>query len=137
MRKFYPKHHIIISYDRSLLGIQTTPSLNKTLKSNIFNFTLIVRTPFDYHRFLQVLSHFRGFEPHLRRFFSSEIWYQMVFFICFNIFESYVISLRGQDNLKTQKCVQEIIKIKIAIYLCSIDISKLKFFSYIHQASVV
>ena len=25
------------------------------------------------HRFLQVLSHFRGFEPHLRRYFFFEI----------------------------------------------------------------
>ena len=61
----------------------------------------------------------------------------MVFFMCFDIFESYVISLRGQDNLKTQKCVQEIIKIKIAIYLCSIVITKLKIFIYNYQASVV
>ena len=27
------------------------------------------------HRFLQVLSHIRGFEPQLRRYFFSEIWY--------------------------------------------------------------
>ena len=27
------------------------------------------RTPFHYHIFLQVLSHFRGFEPQLRRYF--------------------------------------------------------------------
>ena len=52
----------------------------------------------------------------------------MVFFMCFNILESYVISLRGQDSLKTQKCLQEVIKIKIAIYLSSIDIIYLKKF---------
>ena len=34
----------------------------------------------------------------------------MGFFIYFNILESYVINLRGQDNLKTQKFVQEISK---------------------------
>ena len=49
--------------------------------------------------------------------FFSEILHQMDFFLHFNILESYVISLRGQDNLKTQK-VQEISKIAIAIYLC-------------------
>ena len=40
-----------------------------TLKSIIFNSTLTVRTSSDYHRFLQVLSHFRGFEPQPRRLF--------------------------------------------------------------------
>ena len=39
------------------------------LKSIIFNSTLKVRTPSHDHRFLQVLSHFRGFEPHQRRYF--------------------------------------------------------------------
>ena len=42
------------------------------------------------------------------------------FFTYFDILESYVINLRGQDNLKTQQFVQEISKITIAIYLCSI-----------------
>ena len=74
----------------------------------------------DGHRFLQVMSHFRGFEPHLRRYFFYEIWYQMGFFTYFDILESYVINLRGQDHLKTSKFVQEISKIAIAIYLCSI-----------------
>ena len=43
--------------------------------------------------------------------FFSEILYQMDFFLHFNIIESY-------DNLKTQKFVQEMSKILIAIYLC-------------------
>ena len=126
----FPKNYVVICFCVFWTWQCDTKKKAKTsLKSNISNFTLIVRTPFDYHRFLQVLSHFRGFDPHLRRFFSSEIWYQMVFFMCFNILESYVIKIRGQDNLKTEKCLQEIIKIKIAIYLCSIDIISLKIFS--------
>ena len=39
------------------------------VKYNICNSTLIFRTPSHCHRFLQVLSHFRGFEPHPRRYF--------------------------------------------------------------------
>ena len=40
-----------------------------SLKSIILNSTLIICTPSHDHRFLQVLSHFRGFEPHPRRYF--------------------------------------------------------------------
>ena len=57
----------------------------------------------------------------------SEILYQMDFFLHFDILESYVISLRGHHNLKTQK-VQEISK--IAIYLCSIHFNSLKIYNY-------
>ena len=39
------------------------------LKLNIFNFTVTVRTPSHDHRFLQVLSHFCGFEPIPGRYF--------------------------------------------------------------------
>ena len=42
------------------------------------------------------------------------------FFTYSDILESYVINLIVQDNLKTQQFVQEIGKIAIAIYLCSI-----------------
>ena len=59
--------------------------------------------------------------------FFSEILYQMEFFLHSNILESYLISLRGQNNLKTQK-VQEISK--IAIYLCSIHFNYLKICSH-------
>ena len=38
------------------------------LKSNICNSTLIFRTGFHCHIFLHLLSHFRGFEPHPRRY---------------------------------------------------------------------
>ena len=44
----------------------------------------------------------------------------MGFFTYFDILESYVINLRSQDHVKTSKFVQEISKIAIAIYLCSI-----------------
>ena len=40
----------------------------KCLKSNICNSTLIFRTGFHCHIFLHLLSHFRGFEPHPRRY---------------------------------------------------------------------
>ena len=39
------------------------------------------------------------------------------FFTYSNTLESHVINLRGQENLKTQKFVQEMREIAIAIYL--------------------
>ena len=41
----------------------------------------------------------------------------MGFFIHSNTLESHVINLRGQDNLKTQKFVQGMRKIAIAIFI--------------------
>jgi hypothetical protein len=43
------------------------------LKSIITNSTILFRPGFHCHIFLQVLSHFRGFEPQLRRTFFSQI----------------------------------------------------------------
>ena len=61
----------------------------------------------------------------------------MGLFTYFDILESYVIHLRGQDNLKTQKFVQEIRKIAVVICLCSIHFNKLKICFNNHLASVV
>ena len=36
-----------------------------------------------------------------------------------NTLESHVVNFRGQENLKTQKYVQEMREIAIAIYLCT------------------
>ena len=47
--------------------------LNELLKSHPNERTFSWHSGFEGHRFLQVLSHFRGFEPHLRRYFLSEI----------------------------------------------------------------
>ena len=87
--------------------------VNKVLKSYSNERTFSWHSGFEGHRFLQVLSHFRGFEPHLRRYFflKSDIKWT---FLHFDVLKSYVISL------KTQKFVKEISKIAIAIYLCSI-----------------
>ena len=41
------------------------------------------------------------------------------YFTISNILESHIINLRGQGNLKTQKFVQEMREILIAIYLCT------------------
>ena len=54
-----------------------------------------------------------------------------------NILESLVIKIRGQDNLKTQKIVQEIREIVIAIYLCNIHFYSLINYSFFYQASMV
>ena len=99
------------------------------LKSNICNFTLRIRPPSHHHRFLQVLSHFRGFEPHQRRYFflKSDIKW------AFSSLESYVINLNGQNNHKTQKNIQEMCKIAIAIYLCSIHFKKVKYWILVNK----
>ena len=101
-----PPHPLMIL----LLVIQIT---QYNLKLIISNSTILFRTGFHCHQFLQVMSHFRGFEPQLRRYFflKSDIKWT---FLHFNVLKSYVISL------KTQKFVKEISKIAIAIYLCSI-----------------
>ena len=69
-------------------------SNNTKVASEWENFFLTLRQ--DGHRFLQVLSHFRGFEPHLRRYFFSEILFQMDFFLHFDILER----LRQPQNSK-------------------------------------
>ena len=45
----------------------------------------------------------------------------------FSSLESYVINLNGQNNLKIQKIVQEMCKIAIVIYLCSIHFKKVEY----------
>ena len=99
------------------------------------NFFLTLRQ--DGHRFLQVMSHFRGFEPHLRRYFFYEIWYQMGFFTYFDILESYVINLLGHYNLKTQRFVKNYCIITIAIYSCILYNVLLKIFLVWQQGSMV
>ena len=98
------------------------------LKSIILNSTLIFRPPSHCHRFLQVLSHFRGFEPQLRRIFFLKSDTKWSFFIYSNILESLVINLRGHTTSKL-KFVQEMSKIVIAIYLCGIY--SLKYLKYL------
>ena len=63
------------------------------------------------------------------------------YFTISNILESHIINLRGQGNLKTQKFVQEMREIAIAIYLCThtytCSLKSQKFASHSSQASVV
>ena len=64
-------------------------------------------------------NHFRGFEPHPRRYFFQKSDVNWAFFIHANTLESHVINLRGQENLKPKRFVQEMREIAIAIYLCT------------------
>ena len=94
----------------------------------ISNCTILFRPGFHCHQFLQVLSHFRGFEPQLRRIFFLKSDTKWSFFIYSNILESLVINLRGHTTSKL-KFVQEMSKIVIAIYLCGIY--SLKYLKYL------
>ena len=55
------------------------------------------------HRILQVLSHFRGFEPRLRRFFFMKSDIKWALFMYSNTLEI----IRDEDNMKTQLFVYE------------------------------
>ena len=107
------------------------------LKLNISNITLTECTPSHDHRFLQALSHFVGSSPSWGDFFFLKSYTKWSFFIYSNILESHVINLRGQDNLKTQKIVQEIREIVIAIYLCNIHFYPLINYIFFYQVSMV
>ena len=51
----------------------------------------------------------------------------------FSSLESYVININGQNNLKTQINIQEMCKIAIAIYLCSIHFKKVKYWIVVNK----
>ena len=64
-------------------------------------------------------NHFVGSSPTRGNIFFLKSDLNRAFFIHSNTLESHVIYLRGQENLKIQKCVQEMREIAIAIYLCT------------------
>ena len=66
-------HVLCKCFEPEIANSANQNKINFALKSNIFNFTLTKCTPSDDHRFLQVLSHFRGLKPQPWRYFFSEI----------------------------------------------------------------
>ena len=70
------------------------------LKSYSNKRTFSWHSGFDGHRFLQVMSHFRGFEPQLRRFFFLKSDIKWAFFISSNTLESYVTNLKVRTTSK-------------------------------------
>ena len=71
-----------------------------TLKSYSNKRTFSWHSSFDGHRFLQVRSHFRGFEPQLSRFFFLKSDIKWAFFISSNTLESYVTNLKVRTTSK-------------------------------------
>ena len=62
---------------------------------------------------------FVGSIPNQGDFFFLKSDLNWPFFTYSDTLESHVINLRGQENLKTQKFVQEMREIAITIYLCT------------------